>query len=67
MSNTSSTSSGIGFFGLLTIVFIVLKLTKFIAWSWYYVLMPVWIPFAIGIGFLFIAGLLGLFQHFRKK
>ena len=37
-------SSGIGFAGLLTIVFIVLKLTGTIAWSWWWVLSPLWIP-----------------------
>lgn len=48
MSNTSSSSSGgIGFSGLLAIVFITLKLTHVIAWSWVWVLAPVWIGFAI--------------------
>jgi hypothetical protein len=46
-SNTSSSSGGIGFAGLLTIVFIVLKLTHYINWSWWWVLSPIWIPFAI--------------------
>lgn len=43
----NSTAGGIGFCGLLTIVFIVLKLTKVIAWSWIWVLAPIWIPMAI--------------------
>lgn len=43
----SGNSSGVGFSGLLTIVFIVLKLTKVIDWSWVWVLSPTWI--AIGI------------------
>lgn len=33
---------GIGFFGVLTIVFIVLKLTGHIDWSWWLVLAPAW-------------------------
>ena len=37
------TSSGIGIFGLLGIVFIVLKLCKVIHWSWIWVLSPFWI------------------------
>ena len=41
--NNSSSSSGIGFFGLLTIVFITLKLTGYITWSWWWVLSPIWI------------------------
>ena len=48
MSNTSSTSNGgIGFVGLLTIAFVVLKLTGFIAWSWWWVLSPLWIAIPI--------------------
>ena len=55
MSESSSSSSGgIGFVGLLTIVFIVLKLIGTIAWSWWWVLSPLWIMaiiVAIIIGF----------------
>jgi hypothetical protein len=47
--SSSSSSSGIGFVGLLTIVFITLKLTGYIAWSWWWVLSPLWISFGIGI------------------
>lgn len=52
-NSNSSSSSGIGFCGLLTIVFIVLKLTHFINWSWFWVLSPSWIPLALV--FLFLA------------
>ena len=41
MSASSSSSGGIGFIGALTIVFIVLKLTGNIAWSWWLVLLPI--------------------------
>lgn len=37
----------IGFLGLLTIVFIALKLTGVIAWSWIWVLSPLWIGVAL--------------------
>lgn len=43
-SNNNSASGGIGFWGLLAIAFIVLKLTKVIQWSWLWVLAPLWIP-----------------------
>lgn len=49
MNNKTGVSGGIGFFGLLTIVFIVLKLTKVISWGWKWVLAPIWIPCIIGI------------------
>ena len=55
MSNSSSSSGGgIGFAGLLTIVFIVLKLTGHIAWSWWWVLSPIWISFAFVASVLLI-------------
>lgn len=54
---------GISFGGLLTIVFIALKLTNFIDWSWVWVLAPLWIGFALSvilIIFMFIvAGMTG--------
>ena len=45
--NKSTSSSGIGFFGLLAILFIALKLTGYITWSWLWVLAPIWIPLII--------------------
>ena len=41
-SSSSSSSGGVGFVGLLTIVFIFLKLADFIDWSWWWVLSPLW-------------------------
>ena len=38
-----NSNDGIGFVGLLTIAFIVLKLLKVISWSWLWVLSPLWI------------------------
>lgn len=48
MSDSNNASGGIGFIGLLTIAFIVLKLTSHIDWSWLWVLSPLW----IGVGFV---------------
>ena len=53
---SSSSSSGIGFVGLLTIVFIVLKLLGKITWSWWWVLSPLWNSAAFAI--LIILGFL---------
>lgn len=47
-----------GFLGLLTILYIGLKLTGFVDWSWWLVLLPLYGPLAV-IGVMFIiAGLL---------
>lgn len=40
-------SGGIGFVGLLTTLFIGLKLTGYIAWSWWWVLSPIWITLSL--------------------
>lgn len=50
-----SSSSGIGFVGLLTILFIGLKLTEQITWSWLWVLSPLWIGAAVGLLFVLVA------------
>lgn len=47
-TNTTVTG-GIGFCGLLTIVFIVLKLLNKINWSWIWVLAPLWIEFIVAV------------------
>ena len=48
MSDTVN-SGGVGFGGLLTIAFIVMKLTGYIAWSWWWVLSPLWISAGLGM------------------
>lgn len=53
--NENNTRGGIGFCGLLTIAFIVLKLCKVITWSWVWVLSPLWISFALVVLIILIA------------
>ena len=47
MTNTQKSTRGIGFAGLLTIAFIVLKLCGVISWSWVWVLAPLWIGWSL--------------------
>ncbi len=54
--NSSANSGGIGFVGLLTIAFIVLKLIGKITWSWVWVLSPIWITTLLVIVILVIIG-----------
>ena len=63
MSNNSSSnaSGGIGFAGLLTIVFIVLKLLDKIDWDWVWVLSPLWISAALAVLVLIIFGIVYMF------
>jgi hypothetical protein len=58
MSTKTNSSGGIGFFGLLTIVFITLKLTGYIAWSWFWVLSPIIIPLIIVLAIVLL-GIIG--------
>ncbi|MBU3153488.1 hypothetical protein [Clostridium estertheticum] len=58
-SNSNSSTSGIGFCGLLTVLFVGLKLTNYIGWSWLWVLSPLWIPLAIVVG-IFVLVFVGL-------
>lgn len=61
-------SSGISFCGVLTIVFIVLKLLGKVGWSWWWVVSPLWIPLAfwgvVVVGILLVAAIVGLVAMF---
>ncbi len=52
--NTKDTAGGIGFLGLLTLVFITLKLVGYITWSWWWVLSPLWLPVTALVSILII-------------
>jgi hypothetical protein len=54
MNNDTSYYGGVGFSGLLQVVFITLKILGKITWSWWFVLMPTWIGIAL---FLFLVGI----------
>jgi hypothetical protein len=60
MANEVQSSGGIGFCGLLAVLFIGLKLTGFIAWSWWWVLSPLWIPLALVAVILLVVGVAAL-------
>lgn len=55
-AQTTSSSGGIGFLGVLTIAFVVLKLVGIITWSWWWVLAPLWIPAALAVLVLAVVG-----------
>jgi len=58
--SSSSSSAGIGFPGLLTVAFIVLKLIGVITWSWWWVLSPLWISAGLLLLFLVVVLILGM-------
>lgn len=57
-SGNNNYYGGIGFTGALFLVFLVLKLTNYIDWSWWWVTAPLWVPFA-----LVVVILLGCFVY----
>lgn len=48
-------SGGVGFFGLLTLVFVVAKLGGWIDWSWWLVFAPLYPGFVLVLVFLVLA------------
>ena len=50
--------SGLGFGGVLFIVFLILKLVGTISWSWWWVTAPLWIPFGLSIVLIVITSIL---------
>ena len=61
--SSTSYSGGIGFTGLLTIMFVCLKLTGHIDWSWWWVLSPMWIPLALIVSVVVLGFFIwGVFQ-----
>lgn len=54
MNNKNTTPRGIGFFGILQIVFITLRLCNVIKWSWFWVLAPIEFCFVCFIALMVI-------------
>jgi len=48
MANENRSNGGIGLGVILFLIFMTLKLTGNIDWSWWWVTSPLWIPFALG-------------------
>ena len=62
--DVSTSYHGIGFFGLLTIVLIALKLTGMIAISWWWVFSPIFVAF--GLWFVIIAAIVAFTLWLNK-
>lgn len=58
----NNTGGGIGFCGMLTLIFITLKLLEVITWSWWWVLAPIWIPTLIAMIIVFFIVIWAIFK-----
>lgn len=71
MSNNETTSGGISFTGILFIVFLILKLTHVINWSWWWVTAPLWgglvLLLAVLIIVVVVAGIATTVEELGKK
>lgn len=62
--NVSVNFGGLG--SLLTVLFVGLKLTHYIDWSWWWVFAPLWIPAGIGLSIFGLIALFGVFVYLRE-
>ena len=67
MSNTTKVQGSFPFLSILCLIFITLKLTGYIAWSWWWVMAPVWIPISIIIVVFVIVGMLYVAENNKNK
>lgn len=65
MANGTSSES-VTFTGLLTILFIALKLMHYTNWSWWWVLSPLWIGLAVVLGIFMIWTIVYLIDRKNK-
>lgn len=64
-TENNATRGGIGFFGILQIVFITLKVCGIITWGWVKVFIPLWIW--LGITILFVIIYLAVWLYEEQK
>jgi hypothetical protein len=67
MSDKNSASGGIGIGMVLFIVFLVLKLTGNIDWSWWWITLPLWWMIPMVLLILIFALIVVLFEELSKK
>lgn len=63
MRKSNRSFRGVGITGLLFIVSLVLKLTGVIAWSWWWVTSPLWIPLIIVVVLMTIIGIIAAIAY----
>jgi hypothetical protein len=67
MNTNQQVGGGFPFLSILTLIFITLKLTGYISWSWLWVLAPLWIPAAIIVVILLVVFVLAVIAGASKR
>jgi len=63
---TTSGTSGLSLSTVLFLIFMTLKLTGNIAWSWWWVAAPLWIPIGIALAVLVVVGTAEMFSFMKN-
>lgn len=58
----NKTSGGLSFCGVLSLIFITLKLVNVITWSWLWVLAPIWLPIVVVLLLIICALIVTIFK-----
>jgi hypothetical protein len=66
MSTNTNPSGGLSFFSLLFLLFLGLKLTGYIDWSWWWVTAPLWGGYVAVFSILFMVLLLAAIVQVKK-
>jgi hypothetical protein len=66
MADNSAKSGGVGLGMVLFLIFLVLKLTNTIDWSWWWVTAPLWIPIGLVVIILAIVGLVAVIASKKR-
>ena len=66
MSENNNSNGSLGLCSIVFIVFLILKLTGVISWSWWWVTTPLWGPIALIVGVLAILGIVKTIIQTRK-
>ena len=64
--SNSGSGGGVGVLGLLGVAFVVLKLTGYIDWSWWWVTAPFWGGVVLMIGVLFLIAVISSMKKAKK-
>ena len=54
---------GLGIGTILFLIFLVLKLTNFIDWSWWWITAPLWIPIVVVVGIIGVIGIITIIKN----